>query len=229
MAPYYLQWKLCLKKPWRQLTYFLNQFCKCSVQVFLDPFDKRVALIMFYIKKKVWRTLLLSKNLSVYETLYNTHLKTPVVRLQKTFVNKGLGIHSKSFNWKVRSKAGRKPALSRVLRIISIIKFWNHLVLNLNPIIQAAIKTSKSLFEMSRKSLSTSFHRILELWRLVMDYKTGHRGYSIPMVASSVNKSIHNTWAVERNSNATVKLFLYCCIKKGISFQGYLHITNFKT
>ena len=41
-----------------------------------------------------------------------------------------------------------------------------------------------------------------------MDYKTGHRGYSIPMVASSVNKSIHNTWAVERNSNATVKLFL---------------------
>ena len=62
-----------------------------------------------------------------------------------------------------------------------------------------------------------------------MDYKTGHRGCSIPMVASSVNKSIHNTWAVERNSNATVKLFLYCCIKKGISFQGYLHITNFKT
>ena len=89
----------------------------------------------------------MSKNLSVYEILYNTHLKTPVERLQKTFVNKGLGVHSKSFNWEVRSKIERKPALSRVLRIISIIKFWNHLVLNLNPIIQETIKTSKSLFD----------------------------------------------------------------------------------
>lgn len=164
----------------------------------------------------MWGSTFLTKRNSCHKLLFESSQKSPIEKLQISFVKHILGVSARVTNWAVLSETNRSPLLINIF--FRILDYWENIKESRSPILQEVIKTAEHMATEGKTSWFTSVQKISEF----LDQSSN------PQKARKIvmNRILKEEWYTNHKKYSEGKLKLYTSIKERPGFESYLNMEN---
>ena len=199
----------------------VNKFYAENIKILIDLFNKMILPICTY-NCEVWGASFFSSKSLPSGFLPEKQCKNPIDKLQGSFLNHILGVHSRASNWAVESETNRNSVIPHIVR--RMIGFYNHLRNSESPIIIDSLKLSVELNERGKTSWFTSVKKIGEALNTPIDLLVNSK----VLLNKRLNESIEQLWHFKKILYKQQKLQLCTSLGERSRFENYLNLPNKK-
>ena len=140
--------------------------------------------------------------------IFEKQCKNPIDKLQGSFFNHILGVHSRAYNRAVESKINRNSLITHIVG--RMIGFYNHLSNSESPIIIDSLKLSMELNEEDKTSWFTSIKKIGEALNTPIDLLVNSK----VLLNKRPNEWNEKPWLFKKNLYKQGKLQCYTSLNE---------------